>query len=323
MSYEIDTTIDGREIRGRATITLTPLVAGVRVLPLHIFDTLSIRSATVESDKGPVTLSIVRDELEIGGYRGMFTDGVADADAAVVFPEQLTPDKPVRLHVEYHGCDVLECVDGRCAVRARQSWYPNLGTFSDLATYELTFRFPRRNSLVSWGDRSTSASKAVRKSRTGGARCRSVSLASIMGSSRSHDQRRGYRAGHRCLYEPRLDESSPHRAGGCHERIPCRHGILRQAAVSGSVDHAAGGVEFRPVLAVARFLPTLALRGGALGRLRGLHGGADTRVRREPPQLRQVLAATAWRDHGASRRRRQLRCGRHHTGISTGHRTVA
>ncbi len=70
---------------------------------------------------------------------------------AVVFPEQLTPERPFGYWSSTDGRDVLECVDGRCAVRARQSWYPNLGTFSDLATYELTFRFPRRNSLVSVG----------------------------------------------------------------------------------------------------------------------------------------------------------------------------
>ena len=68
-----------------------------------------------------------------------------------------------KTQVEYDGSDVLECVDGRCAVRARQSWYPNLGTFSDLATYELTFRFPRRNSLVSVGRQVTERVEGAQK----------------------------------------------------------------------------------------------------------------------------------------------------------------
>jgi aminopeptidase N len=55
------------------------------------------------------------------------------------------------VQIEYEGRDVLEGVDGRYAVRARESWYPNLGTFVDLAMYQMTFRYPRRNTLVAVG----------------------------------------------------------------------------------------------------------------------------------------------------------------------------
>ena len=149
VSYEIDTTIDLRELRGRATITLQPLLDGLRVLPLHIDDTITIRSATLASSAGG-TLPVIRDEVQ-SGYRRMFSSGVADGDVAVVFPEPLKAGTSVRLRIEYDGQEVLEGSGGRYAVRARESWYPNLGTFVDLATYDLTFRFPRRNSLVAVG----------------------------------------------------------------------------------------------------------------------------------------------------------------------------
>ena len=151
IAYELDTTIDSRAIHGRTTITLAPLAAGLRVLPLNIAETLSIRTAVLQTEAGPVPLSVVREELQIGGYQGMFTEGASDADVAIVFPEPLAAEKPVRVQIGYDGRDVLEGIDGRYAVRARESWYPNLGTFVDLAIYQMTFRYPRRNTIVAVG----------------------------------------------------------------------------------------------------------------------------------------------------------------------------
>jgi hypothetical protein len=152
-SYEIDTTIDSRELRGRTTIALTPVVDGLRVLPLHIDDTISIRSATLDAAGTAATLAVVRDDVVRGGYQQMFSANVADGDVALVFPEPLALGKPVRVQIEYDGREVLEGSGGRFAVRARASWYPNLGTFVDLATYDMTFRYPRRNTLVAVGQR--------------------------------------------------------------------------------------------------------------------------------------------------------------------------
>jgi aminopeptidase N len=143
--YDIDTTIDGNTLRGVTTMTVTPLVAGLRVLPIQIDNTLRISSAALEQDGGVTPLPIVRDELVVGGTR------VPDADVAIVFPRPLALQQPVRVRVEYDGDNVLDGVGGRYAVRARSSWYANVGTFSDLAMYELTFRFPKRNTLVSVG----------------------------------------------------------------------------------------------------------------------------------------------------------------------------
>ena len=48
------------------------------------------------------------------------------------FSEPLAKGVPVRLNFIYEGRDVLEGSDGRYSVGARDSWYPNLGTFDDL-----------------------------------------------------------------------------------------------------------------------------------------------------------------------------------------------
>lgn len=148
LAYEIDSTIDSREMRGRTTITFQPLVSGLRVLPLQIDDTIAIRSATLEPDAKAVPLAVVRDDAQ---ERPAGSPSVADTDVALVFPEPLAQGSTVHIRLEYEGREVFECISGRCAVGARASWYPNLGTFVDLASYDLTFRFPRRYTLVSVG----------------------------------------------------------------------------------------------------------------------------------------------------------------------------
>ena len=47
---------------------------------------------------------------------------------------------------------MLQGSQGRYSVGARESWYPNLGIFDDLATYSMTFRFSPRNDLISVGE---------------------------------------------------------------------------------------------------------------------------------------------------------------------------
>jgi hypothetical protein len=139
--YDIETTIDGGSIRGITTITVRPLADGIRVMPLHIFPRLRIRSASVERGGASVPLGIIHDEIEQGWWSRVTGGEVADADVGVVFPEPLTRDGDVRVRLEYEGSDVLDGANGQYSVRARASWYPNLGTFSDVATFALTFRF--------------------------------------------------------------------------------------------------------------------------------------------------------------------------------------
>jgi hypothetical protein len=151
LSYKIDTTIEGTQIKGRTRITLAPLVEGVRLLPINIDSSLTLRSAALVSEAGSVPLPIVRDELTLGQYERLWSASVGDGDIAVAFPRVLPKGEQVSVLFEYDGDDVLDGAGGRYAVRARSSWYPNLGTFVDVADYELTFRYPRRNTLIGVG----------------------------------------------------------------------------------------------------------------------------------------------------------------------------
>lgn len=151
--YEIDTTLDGTSLRGSTIITFTPLVEGIRVLPIHVFQRMRIRSATSEGSGGSVSLSVLQgDESEIVSTRRV--DDESGLDVALQFPAPLARGTPIRVTVAYEGRDVVvkAPADNVYSVGARDSWYPHLGVFDDVATYSMTFRFPSRNDLIAVGE---------------------------------------------------------------------------------------------------------------------------------------------------------------------------
>jgi hypothetical protein len=152
--YEIETTLDGVALRGRTTVTLTPLVDGLRVLPIQLFHKLRIQSATLERGDAAArtAVTVLQEEHAASLFAKLFGDEPGDADVAVQFSEPLSRGTEVRLTMTYDGRDVLDGASGVYSVGARDSWYPNLGTFDDLATYAMTFRYPSKNVLVGVGE---------------------------------------------------------------------------------------------------------------------------------------------------------------------------
>ncbi len=148
LDYRIETEVKrNADIAGQATLRFQTLVEGLRVLPLHLMPKLRIGEASyaVEAAGGEPAwkpLAWVQEEEN------------KDADAAVVFPEPLAKGATVRLRLAYQGGDVLQNVgDKTFVVAARESWYPNLGIFSDPAKFELVYRIPAGLEVVSVGQK--------------------------------------------------------------------------------------------------------------------------------------------------------------------------
>jgi aminopeptidase N len=157
--YDIETTLDGGSLRGTTTVTFTPATDGVRVLPIHLFPRLRVRTATIDRGGTAVPLTVLQEEASQGVFSS--TD---PADVAVQFSEPLTRGAPVRMTLAYEGRDVVQSVgSGVYSVGARDSWYPNLGIFDDLATYEMTFRFSSRNDLISVGEQISERTEGTQK----------------------------------------------------------------------------------------------------------------------------------------------------------------
>src|SRR5688572_6996579 len=151
--YDIDTTLEGLSLRGTTTVTFTPVVDGVRVLPIHLFQRLRIRTATMQAPGAAVPLSVLQGDaadvvstLRVGDESG--------SDVAVQFREPLARNTPVKVTLTYEGRDVVVRSPGSnvYSVGARTSWYPNLGSFDDVATYSMTFRYSSRDDLIGVGE---------------------------------------------------------------------------------------------------------------------------------------------------------------------------
>jgi hypothetical protein len=145
--YAIETTIQkNTRVRGTATIRFTPRAPGLRVLAVALLPKLRLQEAAFSSGEGgPWTRAAFLQEKED-----------EDADAAVLFPQALRAGEPLSVRLTYEGSDVLrDAGDGNFLVGARDSWYPNLGTFTDLATFDLTFRCPKGYQIVSVGEMSS------------------------------------------------------------------------------------------------------------------------------------------------------------------------
>lgn len=156
LEYQIETTIASNStIEGLTTIRLVPVDTNIRVLPIHILPKLRLREASYSVDGANWSpVGIIQEEVELGRFKRLFRDEVADADAAVVFPSALPRGQEIQLRLRYYGRDVLQSVGpDSWSVRARESWYPNIGTFTDAADYELTFRFPKKQNLIATGVR--------------------------------------------------------------------------------------------------------------------------------------------------------------------------
>jgi hypothetical protein len=151
--YDVDTTISSNTaIDGMTRIRLRPLVAGIRMFPVQILPKLRIREAFLSNGERKVPLEIVQEEIELGKLGRLFHQEVSDANAALILVSPLPMDTDSDITIRYEGRDVLRSAGADSyAVGARDSWYPNVGTFTDLATYSMSYRYPRKMTLVSSG----------------------------------------------------------------------------------------------------------------------------------------------------------------------------
>jgi len=136
--YNIETVIGkNNHFFSRATITFQPLVEGERVLKFGLLPTLR---ATRVSDENGKELHFIQEGKE------------EDGSFYLVLDEAPPVTKEHTITVEYAGDKVLyDAGGGSYYVGARTSWYPNLNGFGEKALYDLTFKVPKNNVVISVG----------------------------------------------------------------------------------------------------------------------------------------------------------------------------
>ncbi len=155
LTYAIELDIAGdNALAGKTTIKFITEAPKLQVLPLRLMPRLRLTAASYQPPlaSAPVAVEYVQE------------DHRHDADAAVIFPEPVVRGDLVELHLTYEGKEVLENAgDENYFVNARSSWYPNLGTFTDVAAYQLTFTLPADREVVAVGDQSENVVQGSRR----------------------------------------------------------------------------------------------------------------------------------------------------------------
>ena len=136
--YDIETVIGKNDhLFSRATIKFEPLVAGERVLKFGLLPNLRVTRVTGE--KGQDLHFIQENRKEDGSFYAVLDEAPAMGQVHSVT-------------VEYGGDKVLSNAgSGSYYIGARQSWYPNLNGFGEKALYDVTFKIPPSNVLISVG----------------------------------------------------------------------------------------------------------------------------------------------------------------------------
>ncbi len=138
--YNIETVIaKNNHMFSKAKITFAALVDGERVMKFGLLPTLRVSRVTSENGKD---LHFIQEDKK------------SDGSFYAVLDEPAEIGKERFITVEYGGDKVLENAgDGSYYIGARESWYPNLngGGFGEKAIYDLTFKIPHSNTLISVG----------------------------------------------------------------------------------------------------------------------------------------------------------------------------
>lgn len=137
--YNIETVIGKNEhLHSVAAITFQPLVEGERVLKFSLLPNLRV---TRVSDQNGQDLHFVQEDKKQDG------SFYAILDAAPTMGQEHS------ITVEYAGDKILTAAgNGSFYVQARDSWYPNLNGFGEKALYDLTFKVPHPNLVISVGN---------------------------------------------------------------------------------------------------------------------------------------------------------------------------
>lgn len=136
--YNIETVIGKNDhLFASATITFEPLVPGERVLKFGLLPTL--RVVRVADQNGNDLHFIQENRKQDGSFYAVL-------DQAPPMGQEHS------ITVDYMGDKVLyDAGGGSYYVGARESWYPNLNGFGEKALYDLAFKVPHNNVVISVG----------------------------------------------------------------------------------------------------------------------------------------------------------------------------
>jgi Carboxypeptidase regulatory-like domain/Peptidase family M1 domain len=142
--YKIETVIGKNDhLFSVATITFEPLVAGERLMKFQLLPNL--RVARVSDESGDALHFIQEGFKQDGSFYAILNSAPPIG-------------KEHSITVEYVGDKVVtKAGEGSFYIGSRESWYPNLNGFGEFSLFDLTFKVPKRYTLISVGQLQSSS----------------------------------------------------------------------------------------------------------------------------------------------------------------------
>jgi hypothetical protein len=146
--YKIDASAEGKRLEAVVTISFTALQDDLGALPFDLFPTLRVS----EIRQGEESLVFVQEDKK------------EDADLYVILRERLRKGGQYELTFKYRGDDALhDSGGGNYTLVARTNWFPANVQGYDRATFDMTLRCGRNQTMVATGKLVSETNEAKHK----------------------------------------------------------------------------------------------------------------------------------------------------------------
>ncbi len=143
-NYRIDAAIDTeRQLDVKASVDFDAILSGARMITFQLSRFLKVSSAELAGASAGTPLTVYQTEGE--------SEQRSNDVITILMPAPLERGKHYTISFRYSGGVIADAGHGVLYVGARGNWYPQRGYRA--ALYDLTFRFPRKLSLVATGER--------------------------------------------------------------------------------------------------------------------------------------------------------------------------
>lgn len=145
IDYKIDTRIAADlSLDGTTVVDVKAVRGGDRVLPLELSRRLTV--ASVKDAAGTPLVYFQNEDLSKRQIQRRGNDTVL-----VVLPAAAVDGQQIRLEVSYHGSVISDAGNGVDYVGEHETWYAHPAGIGEFASFDLSFRWPKRYTLVATG----------------------------------------------------------------------------------------------------------------------------------------------------------------------------
>jgi len=147
LSYRVDTVIaEDLSLEGKTAMQLRTVRSGERFVPLELSRNLAVEEVKLGDGR-----SLVYFQNEDLSRRDILRQG--NDSLIIALPATAKSGEEFQIEVKYRGSVITEAGNGVEFVGERGTWYAHIGGGDHFVPFDLTFRWPKRFTLVATGSR--------------------------------------------------------------------------------------------------------------------------------------------------------------------------